>query len=112
MKTSLSNWEQIYHNDFAYIPSGACELKSGSAFGQREWELSAGATAIAPTLDPSGHEAAWWLRAADIGPVLARARVDHQDVPTAARAVCCGVGCSTACPPPQNSKCMGSVRFL
>jgi hypothetical protein len=52
-KRLVERWEQIYHNDFAYIPSGACELKSGSAFGQRKWELSAGATAIAPTLDPS-----------------------------------------------------------
>jgi hypothetical protein len=50
-ETSLSNWEQIYHNDFAYIPSGACDLKSGSACGQREWELSAGGTALQPTLD-------------------------------------------------------------
>jgi acid phosphatase len=50
-ETSLSNWEQIHHNDFAYVPSGACDLKSGSACGQREWELSASATAIAPTLE-------------------------------------------------------------
>jgi hypothetical protein len=50
-ETSLSNWEQIYHNDFAYIPSGACDLKSGSACGQREWELTANAAAMAPTLD-------------------------------------------------------------
>jgi hypothetical protein len=50
-ETSLSNWEQIYHNDFAYIPSGACDLKSGSACGQREWELSASAAAIQPTLE-------------------------------------------------------------
>src|SRR6201986_3228131 len=50
-ETALSNWEQIYHNDFAYIPSGSCDLKSGSACGQREWELSANASAIVPTLD-------------------------------------------------------------
>jgi hypothetical protein len=50
-ETSLSNWEQIYHNDFAYIPSGTCDLKSGSACGQREWELSANAVALPPTLE-------------------------------------------------------------
>jgi hypothetical protein len=37
------------------------------------------------TRDPTGHESAWWLRAADVGPVLARARADHQDVSAAAR---------------------------
>jgi hypothetical protein len=36
---------------------------------------------------PSGHESAWWLCAADVGPVLARARADGGDVPAAARAV-------------------------
>jgi acid phosphatase len=50
-ETSLSNWEQIYHNKFGYVPSGACDLKAQSACGQRDWELSAQATAIGPTLD-------------------------------------------------------------
>jgi hypothetical protein len=50
-ETSLSNWEEIYHNKFAFIPSGACDLNAASACGQREWELSAQATAIEPTLD-------------------------------------------------------------
>jgi HAD superfamily, subfamily IIIB (Acid phosphatase) len=50
-ETSLSNWEEIYHNDFGYIPGGACDLKSQSACGAHDWELSLGATAIAPTLD-------------------------------------------------------------
>jgi putative acid phosphatase of HAD superfamily subfamily IIIB len=50
-ETSLSNWEQIYHNDFAYIPSGACDLKSSSGCGQREWELSASAAVLQPTLE-------------------------------------------------------------
>jgi hypothetical protein len=50
-ETSLSNWEQIYHNKFGYVPSGACDLKAQSACGQRDWELSAQATAIRPTLD-------------------------------------------------------------
>ncbi len=50
-ETSLSNWEEIYHNNFGYIPSGACDLHASSACGQHDWELSAQATAIGPTLD-------------------------------------------------------------
>jgi hypothetical protein len=49
-ETSLSNWEQIYHNQFAYFPSGNCDLKSIAPCGQRDWELAAGAVAVAPTL--------------------------------------------------------------
>jgi HAD superfamily, subfamily IIIB (Acid phosphatase) len=49
-ETSLSNWEQIYRNDFAYIPGGSCDRDSASACGQRAWELSASAVAIEPTL--------------------------------------------------------------
>jgi acid phosphatase len=50
-ETSLSNWEEIYHNDFGYIPGGACDLKSQAACGVHDWELGLGATAIAPTLE-------------------------------------------------------------
>lgn len=50
-ETSLSNWEQIYHNKFGYVPSGSCDLKAQSAGGQRDWELSAQASAIRPTLE-------------------------------------------------------------
>jgi hypothetical protein len=50
-ETSLSNWEQIFHNDFGYIPGGPCDLNSKSACGAHDWELSARATAIKPTLD-------------------------------------------------------------
>ena len=50
-ETSLSNWEEIFHNDFGFIPSGACDLKASSACGQRAWDLSARAAAIQPTLD-------------------------------------------------------------
>jgi hypothetical protein len=39
------------------------------------------------TKNPSGHEAAWWLAARDIGAVLKRAREDHGDVAAAAGAV-------------------------
>ncbi len=50
-ETSLSNWEQLYHNDFGYLPGGACDLKSTAGCGQRDWELSARAVAVQPTLD-------------------------------------------------------------
>jgi len=50
-ETSLSNWEQLYHNQFAYVPSGPCDLKSGMACGQREWELGARGVALTPTLE-------------------------------------------------------------
>ena len=49
-ETSLSNWEQIFHNDFGYIPGGPCDLASNAACGTHAWELSVAATAIAPTL--------------------------------------------------------------
>src|SRR5262249_27469041 len=48
-ETSLSNWEPIYHNKFGNVPSGSCDLKAQSACGQRDWELSAQASAIRPT---------------------------------------------------------------
>ncbi len=50
-ETSLSNWAQVEHNSFAYVAGGPCDLRSSFACGQREWELSARATAIAPTLE-------------------------------------------------------------
>jgi hypothetical protein len=50
-ETSLSNWDEIWHNDFGYIPGGACELTSKEACGVHDWELSARAPAIKPTLD-------------------------------------------------------------
>ena len=50
-ETVLSNWEAIYHNKFAYVPSGPCDLSATEPCGQREWELSARAVALAPSLD-------------------------------------------------------------
>jgi len=49
-ETSLSNWEQIYRNDFGYIRGGACDKDPESACGQRAWEVSASAVAVQPTL--------------------------------------------------------------
>ena len=49
-ETSLSNWEQIFHNDFGYISGGACDLASKAACGSHAWELSLQATAIEPIL--------------------------------------------------------------
>ena len=50
-ETSLSNWEAMYHNKFAYAGSGPCDLSSPDLCGQHEWDLSARAVALAPTLD-------------------------------------------------------------
>src|SRR5262245_53002502 len=50
-ETSLSNWEPLYHNQFAYVPAGPCDLSSTTPCGQREWELSARAVALQPTLE-------------------------------------------------------------
>src|SRR5262249_30133112 len=50
-ETSLSNWEQILHNDFGFIAEGDCDLNSKRACGQGDWERSARAVAIEPTLD-------------------------------------------------------------
>jgi acid phosphatase len=49
-ETSLSNWEQIFHNDFGYIGGGPCDLASKAACGNYAWEQSAAAPAIEPTL--------------------------------------------------------------
>jgi acid phosphatase len=50
-ETSLSNWAEIYHNHFAYAPTGPCDLAAAQKLcGDRAWELSARAVALAPTL--------------------------------------------------------------
>jgi hypothetical protein len=50
-ETVLSNWESMYHNRFAYVPSGPCDLAAPAPCGQRAWELSARAVALPPSLD-------------------------------------------------------------
>lgn len=50
-ETSLSNWEQIYHNDFGYIIGGDCDLNSNRACGQIAWENGHHADPIQPTLN-------------------------------------------------------------
>lgn len=50
-ETSLSNWEEILADDFGYIPDGPCDLSPNYACGFKEWELSARASVIAPTLE-------------------------------------------------------------
>jgi HAD superfamily, subfamily IIIB (Acid phosphatase) len=50
-ETSLSNWAEIYHNHFAYMAYGRCDLGEVRMLcGDRAWELSARAVALAPTL--------------------------------------------------------------
>jgi hypothetical protein len=49
-ETSLSNWAQIYHNRFRHAASGPCNLAAAHRpCGDRAWELSARAVALAPT---------------------------------------------------------------
>ena len=51
-ETSLSNWEAIYHNHFAFAASGPCDLAARHTLcGNRAWELSARAVALSPTLE-------------------------------------------------------------
>lgn len=49
--TSLSNWKEIYQNNFGFIIAGPCDFSKGSACGNMAWELSASADAIKPTRD-------------------------------------------------------------
>ena len=49
-ETSLSNWDVIYHDRFAYFADGGCVLSSKVACGWHDWFVSARSTAIAPTL--------------------------------------------------------------
>lgn len=50
-ETTLSNWEAIYHNQFAFAANGPCDLAATHTLcGNRAWELSARAVALAPTL--------------------------------------------------------------
>jgi hypothetical protein len=39
---------------------------------------------LVATRNPAGHEAAWWGKAVELGPVIKRASADHADVPKAA----------------------------
>jgi hypothetical protein len=50
-ETVLSNWEALYHNKFAYVANGPCDLTVPAPCGQHAWELSAGPVALAPSLE-------------------------------------------------------------
>lgn len=50
-ETSLSNWDVIYHDRFAYFADGACDLNSKLACGWPNWFLEKRAVALQPTLD-------------------------------------------------------------
>ncbi len=58
-ETSLSNWLQIEQDDFAFIPGGPCSLQPGVACGEQQWELSARAEALKPTLDLFNAAKSW-----------------------------------------------------
>jgi hypothetical protein len=51
-ETSLSNWKEIYHNQFGFVATGACDLSDANELcGQHAWELSGRGVALEPTLD-------------------------------------------------------------
>ena len=50
-ETSVSNWTRIYRDDYAYVPSGACDIdKEREPCGDIAWQMSGRAPALAPTL--------------------------------------------------------------
>ena len=49
-ETSLSNWEEILVDDFAYIAKGTCTIPPQMPCASPAWEQLAQATAIEPTL--------------------------------------------------------------
>jgi len=49
-ETSLSNWPRIWQDDFAFVSGGTCDFEVGDACGDLDWQQSALAQAIAPTL--------------------------------------------------------------
>jgi hypothetical protein len=48
-ETSLSNWPEIFVDDFGFIPSGACNVSDGPC-GDAAWELSGQSLVVEPTL--------------------------------------------------------------
>jgi acid phosphatase len=49
-ETSLSNWPRIFQDDFGYLSGGACDFEGGDPCGDLDWQQSALAEALAPTL--------------------------------------------------------------
>lgn len=49
-ETSLSNWEEIIANDFAYFPNAPCDHLPKGPCGAIAWDAMARSPAIAPTL--------------------------------------------------------------
>lgn len=52
-ETSLANWPRIFKDDYGFVSSGACDLKSdlGVPCGDLAWQANGQAPAIGPTLD-------------------------------------------------------------
>jgi HAD superfamily, subfamily IIIB (Acid phosphatase) len=50
-ETALSNWKELYQNQFVYVADGPCSFRKGATCGVRAWELMTAAPAIAPTRD-------------------------------------------------------------
>jgi predicted secreted acid phosphatase len=54
-ETSLSNWNEILANDFAYFPDSYCRPSAPDACGALAWDAAGKATAILPTLELFKH---------------------------------------------------------
>lgn len=50
-ETSLSNWQELYQNQFVYVADGPCSFRNGATCGVPAWERMAVAPAIASTRD-------------------------------------------------------------
>lgn len=50
-ETSLSNWKELYQNQFVYVADGPCSFRKGTTCGARTWERMAVAPPIQPTRD-------------------------------------------------------------
>lgn len=50
-ETSLSNWNRIYRDDYAYLAYGPCHLDRPGFCGDLQWQRNEQAPAIKPTLE-------------------------------------------------------------
>jgi acid phosphatase len=50
-ETSLSNWEEIFANDFVFVATGPCGYPAAFPCGNQAWDQSTRATVIRPTLE-------------------------------------------------------------
>lgn len=81
-ETSLSNWAEIWQNDFGYFAEGACEMKPKTPCGVHAWELMAVDPPIEPTLElfnvaRAKNIAVFFITGRDEGPAPRAATEDN-----------------------------------